>query len=184
MADVGCCKFKREPIKSIRIHQTLWKVLDWKWQRRHCAHQKHVKQQNEYYWTYSLNFLQKIFTLTPFEIPNIFTSNCTVITHSFSVTDYNHICFVIKLHNLVTCNLLLPNTGGHRFQFTPCKVWASLNGRNTLLRFPLTGSRTWWTLTAERTELSLQESLPSCFFFACVICFFLLHFSLFTFYLS
>ncbi len=28
--------------------------------KRHCAHQKHAKQQNEYYLTYSLSFLQKI----------------------------------------------------------------------------------------------------------------------------
>ncbi len=33
--------------------------------RRHCAHQKHVKQQNDYYSTYSLGFLKKTLDVTP-----------------------------------------------------------------------------------------------------------------------
>ncbi len=43
--------------------------------------------------------------VTPFVV-TIFISNCNLITHFFSVTvtDYNHMYFVIKLRNLVTCN--------------------------------------------------------------------------------
>ncbi len=50
--------------------------------------------------------------VTLFVILNIFISNCNLITHLFlvTVTNYNYFYFVIKLHNSVTCNYLLPNT--------------------------------------------------------------------------
>ncbi len=51
-------------------------------------------------------FYRKYLDVTLFVILNIFISSLIVITHSFSVTvtDYNYISFVIKLHNFVTCN--------------------------------------------------------------------------------
>ncbi len=58
-----------------------------------------------YAWLYK-SFLR----FNPFVIFNIFISKCNLITHFFSVTDYNYFYFVIKLRNLVTCNKLLPNT--------------------------------------------------------------------------
>ncbi len=47
---------------NIKLYKT---TLTGNGKRRHCAHQNHVKQQNEYYSKYSLNFLQNIFRCDP-----------------------------------------------------------------------------------------------------------------------
>ncbi len=46
--------------KASEQHQTCYTALTDYDNRKHCAHQKHAKQQNEYYSTYSLSFLQRI----------------------------------------------------------------------------------------------------------------------------
>ncbi len=65
-ADMGRSKFKQEnQSKASEELQTLVNDLEWKWQKTTLCTLKHAKQQNEYYTTYSLNFLQKLFRCNP-----------------------------------------------------------------------------------------------------------------------
>ncbi len=101
MADVGRAnsnqRTNQKHQNSIKLYLT---ALTGNCKRRHCAHQKHAKQQNESYSTYSrlINFYRKYADVTTFVIINIFKSNCNLFTYSFSVTvtDYNYIYFVFK----------------------------------------------------------------------------------------
>ncbi len=71
-----------------------------------------------------LAFYRKYSDVTPFIIVNIFIGNCNLITHFFLVTvsDSSYIYFVIKLHNAITCNWLLPNTGvAYILQLPSCR---------------------------------------------------------------
>ncbi len=66
MADVLRSKFKQEnQSKTSEQHQTSLNSLDWRWQKKTFCTSKHGKQQNEYYLTDGLNFLQKIFRCNP-----------------------------------------------------------------------------------------------------------------------
>ncbi len=49
----------RKPIKSIRIASNFAKRPWLEMKKRHCAHQKHAKQQDECYSTHSLSCSQK-----------------------------------------------------------------------------------------------------------------------------
>ncbi len=44
---------------------------------------------------------------TPFVIINVFISNCNLITHFFSVTDFSYIYFVIKIQDAITITLCI-----------------------------------------------------------------------------
>ncbi len=56
MADMGRCKFKPEnKSKASEQHQTLLEMA----KKRNCAHQKHAKQQNEYYSAFILRFFSE-----------------------------------------------------------------------------------------------------------------------------
>ncbi len=80
--------------------------------RRHRAHQKYCILYSD---------------VTPFVIINIYISNCNLITHLVfvTVTDYSYIYFVIKLHNFVNCNQLLPNTANQLYSCAPLKLLQS-----------------------------------------------------------
>ncbi len=75
-----------------------------------------------------------------FVILNIFTSNCNLITHFFSVTvtDYSYFYFVIKLRNSVTCSysptlsishqnlyVTLDHKTSHKGQFFDIEIYTS-----------------------------------------------------------
>ncbi len=55
----------REPIKSIRIASNFTKWPRLEMAKEDIVHIKHEKEQNEYYSTYGLRFLQKIFKCNP-----------------------------------------------------------------------------------------------------------------------
>ncbi len=93
---------------------------------------KHAKQQNEYYSTHSLNFSQKKCSdVTPFDIMNIFKSNCNWITHSFFVTVTDYIYFVIKLCNFITCNCSSPTLDVSYYACAQLQLllWSTSGGR-------------------------------------------------------
>ncbi len=47
---------------NIKLNETILTGND---KRKHCAHQKHANQQDEYYSTYGLSFSQKILRCNP-----------------------------------------------------------------------------------------------------------------------
>ncbi len=79
-----------------------WTSLTWDDKRRQSAHQDMQNNKMNIIQHTAKAFYRKYSDVTPFVI----IGNCNLITHSFSVTvtDYSYIYFVIKLHNIVTCN--------------------------------------------------------------------------------
>ncbi len=106
MADMGLQLQTREPIKSIRTASNFTK---WPWLEMTKEDTVHIKNMQ----SNKMNIIQhtawafnrKYSDVTPFVIIDIFRSNCNLIIHFFSVTDYSHIYFVIKLCNFQHCAL-------------------------------------------------------------------------------